>query len=121
VLEVQIVNHTAHDIEIVGLTSPSARRAMLHYDLNMCSGTHTMLAVPAMTIGGRNRLGLGLKGNGAMLLSLTQSLNLNSRMLVNVSWKAVDRTTTYVSSFFATVVAKPRGLDIANSMATMRM
>jgi copper(I)-binding protein len=119
-LEVLIRDEGHRDIQIVGVASPLVQRAMLHYDVNMCSGTHIMLAVPAVTLGRGQTLKLGLKGNGAMLVGAARALAPHEHVTINIRWTR-GRGAIYSSTFVATVVKRPEGLRLSSSMASMGM
>lgn len=121
-LRLTIANGTNNAIILNSVSSPHSRRAMLHYDVNMCGSGSSMTTLPNVEIGPHEIAHLGYRGLGAMLLALDHQWSVGSQVVLTVNWlDALGRD--HQMPVTASVVAQPPHLQYvtASSMAGMSM
>jgi copper(I)-binding protein len=117
-----IANGTNEAIILNSVSTPLSRRAMLHYDVNMCGTGSSMTPMPNVEIGAHEVAHLGYRGLGAMLINLNQPWTVGSHIELDINrhdYHGRNRTMQVI----ALVVSQPPHLQYvsATSMAGMSM
>ena len=105
-----IVNNTSEAITVTSLSSPLSTRGMLHVDPNMCDPASVMTQIPSLRLPARRGVHLGLRGAGAMLLSLRAPVVVGERVPLTVTWWDA-RGVVHVTSITAPVIPAPAHLQ----------
>jgi copper(I)-binding protein len=88
---------------------------MLDYDSNMTkSGSH-MVAASSIKVKSGHSLTLGLKGEGAMLGSLSKALKVGSEVPLTLGWHSKSKPITTLQGFNARVVKGPKKIYFGGS------
>jgi copper(I)-binding protein len=110
-----VTNETSATVWITSVTSSLSSMYMMDYDVDMLNRSSDMVAISSIKLKAGHFITLSLKGEGAMLGSLSRALKVGAEIPLVLGWHSRSRPITMRLDFLARVVKGPKKLYFGGS------